>query len=178
MMNNTPSGVKKYRESTDQKVARRPKSSSSADGLVQNCVTLSWWFSHKKQHFTLSCVPSMFITLKSHKVLQTSHWRTMASLVMPFSSLGCMHTKYLATKCIIIQHCWIIEIWSGHGQGKALLTRHLNKCLVSDYSANTAYIYWGGLWRQTCCSGMGCKLQLKHTPAAKKSVILNKNKKH
>ena len=96
---------------------------------------------------------------------------------MPFSSLGCMHTKYLATKCIIIQHCWIIEIWSDHGQGKALLTRHLNKCLVSDYSANTAYIYWGGLWRQTCCSGMGGKLQLKHAPAAKKSVILNKTKK-
>ena len=39
---------------------------------------------------------------------------------------------------------------------------------LSDSSANTAYIYWGSLWGQTCCSMVDGKLQLKHAPAAKK----------
>ena len=43
-----------------------------------------------------------------------------------------------------------------------LLTQRLNRCLVSDPSANTAYIYSGSLWGQTCCSVIDGKLQLKH----------------
>ena len=35
--------------------------SSSSDRLVQNSVTLSRWFSHYQQHFTLSSVPALFI---------------------------------------------------------------------------------------------------------------------
>jgi len=41
-------------------------------------------------------------------------------------------------------------------------------CMVNDSSANIAYIYWGSLWRQTCCSLIDGKLQLKHVLAAKK----------
>ena len=47
--------------------------------------------------------------------------------------------------------------------------------LINDSSANTAYIYWGSLWGQTCCSVIDGELQLKHASAAKKSDI-NKTK--
>jgi len=40
----------------------------------------------------------LFTILKSHKALQTGHWRTMVSFVTPFSSHLCMCKKYLATK--------------------------------------------------------------------------------
>jgi len=37
--------------------------------------------------------------------------------------------------------------------------------LVNYSLANTAYIYWGSLWGQTCCSVIDGKLRLKHAPA-------------
>jgi len=63
MTNNTPSGAKKHRESTEpelespdgQNVFLSSSSSSSfsfsSDGLVQICFTLSRWFSHKTAAF-------------------------------------------------------------------------------------------------------------------------------
>ena len=70
--------------------------SSSSDGLVQK------WLFHdgfhtKQQHFTLRSAP---VTLKSHEVevVQNSHWRTMASFAMPFSSLVGIRKEHLATK--------------------------------------------------------------------------------
>jgi len=62
-------------------------------------VTLSQWFSHKTAAFTLSSVPAhhFFTTLKSHEAVQTGHWKTMASLAIPFSKLVRMHTNHLAT---------------------------------------------------------------------------------
>jgi len=39
--------------------------------------------------------------------------------------------------------------------------------LVNYSSVNTAYIYWGSLWGQTCCSVIDGKIQLKHASAAK-----------
>jgi len=55
MTNNTPSGAKMHRECTEPESRQTAKvffflsssSSSSSDGLVQICVTLSRWFSHK-----------------------------------------------------------------------------------------------------------------------------------
>jgi len=34
----------------------------------------------------------------SHKALETSHSRAMASFMMPFTSLVCMHTKHALKK--------------------------------------------------------------------------------
>ena len=60
-------GQKSITKLPNQKVARWPKyflpsSSSSSDRLLQNCVTLSWWFSHKTAAFyTEQCTsPSLF----------------------------------------------------------------------------------------------------------------------
>jgi len=44
--------LKRITKVPNQKVARRPKSSSSSDGLVQICVTLSQWFLHKTAAFS------------------------------------------------------------------------------------------------------------------------------
>jgi len=49
-----------------------------------------------------------------------------------------------------------------------LMAKILLPLLVNDSSAKTAYIYWGSLWRQTCCSVIDGKLQLKPPPASKK----------
>jgi len=98
MMNNMPTNAKKHRKSTKPESHQTAKMffffSSSSDGLVQNCVTLSQWISHKTAEFTLSSAPTdhFFTTLKSHKAVWTGHWRTMASLVTPFSKIVCMHT--------------------------------------------------------------------------------------
>jgi len=55
MKKSTPSGTKKHGESTDSEKSpygqNIPSSSSSSDGLVQICVTLSQWFSHKTAAF-------------------------------------------------------------------------------------------------------------------------------
>jgi len=62
----------------NQKVAKQPiYSFSSSDRLVQNCVTSSH-FCTKQQHFTMSSAPAHCF-LKFHQVVQTGHWRTMAS---------------------------------------------------------------------------------------------------
>ena len=50
-------------------------STSSSDGLVQKCTTLSQWLLYKTAAFyTEQCTsPSLFTTLKSHEAVQTSH---------------------------------------------------------------------------------------------------------
>jgi len=57
---------------------------SSSDRLIQ---LLHSGFHTKQEHFTLSSAPGQhfFTTLKSHKVLLTGHWTTMASFVIQFS---------------------------------------------------------------------------------------------
>ena len=90
MTNNTPNGTKKHRDSTEQKVTRLLKFFLSSDGLVQIRVTLSQRFSHKTAALsTEQC--TFFPGLKSHEALWTAHWRTMASLAMPFF-FTCTHT--------------------------------------------------------------------------------------
>jgi len=66
MMNNTPSGAKKHRESSKPESHQTVKMSfflssssssySSSDGLVQICMTLSRWFFH--DGFSLSSAPA------------------------------------------------------------------------------------------------------------------------
>ena len=86
--NNTPSGTKKHRKSTEPESRQTEKMffflsssssssspSSSSDGLVQICITLSQWFCTKQQHFPLSGAPAhqFFPGLKSHEVVRTTH---------------------------------------------------------------------------------------------------------
>ena len=82
MTNNIPSGAEKHREIPNQKVARRPKwsssssSSSSSDGLVQNLhYSFMMVFAQKQQHFLLSSALAhrFYPSLKSHKAVQTAH---------------------------------------------------------------------------------------------------------
>ena len=60
-------------------------------------------------------------------------------------------------------------------KGRVFGTIVFEESLVNDPSANIAYIYWGSLWEQTCCSMVDAELQLKHAPASKNSDI-NKTK--
>ena len=103
MMNNMPGGMKKHCESNEpESHPRWPKHFASS----------KLWLFHdgfhtKQQHFTLSSAPAhwFFSTLKSHMVVWTSHWRTMASLEMQFSLVH-MH-KSLSKETNIIQGCWV-----------------------------------------------------------------------
>ena len=78
----------------------------------------------------------------------------MASFVMPFSSLVCMRTPV-----------W----WGTHEPWTLAMIRNkdcwsrntVSTCLETGVwtdVTNTAYLYWGSLWRQTCCSVIVGKL--------------------
>ena len=144
-------------------------SSSSLDTLIKN-----WWLFHdgfctKQQHFTLSSVLAhrFFTTLKSHEEVRTSHWRTMALLAMPFSKIVHMHANHLATKPFLFKLEIRLCAWRREESWHPLLTQCLKRAW-SMISANTAYIYQGSLWGQTCCSVIDGKLQLKHMPVSNK----------
>ena len=130
---------------------------------VQNCMTLSQWFSH----FTLSSAPAhcFFTILKSHKAVWTGHKRTTASLAMTFSKTdACVQiTKqrnnyYSRFLNIEIRLC----AWR-QGESLASIAESVfEESPVNDSSANTAYIYWGGLpvglqqWKQTAFQPSSC----------------------
>ena len=90
----------------NQKVARRPKcflssSSSSSDGLVQICVTLSRWFSHKTAaFFTEQCTsPSLFSRFEVMRGDSNRSLKNYGFLYDAiFSSHVRMRTNHLATK--------------------------------------------------------------------------------
>ena len=173
MMNNTPSGMKKHRESTEPEICQMfffPSSSSSSDGLVQNYTTHSRWFSCQTAAFyTEQCTsPSPFHNFKV--TWKASNWSLknyMASFVMPFSSLVHMQTNHLATKQLLLLfkidelkntvvymetgrvfviHCWL-GVWT-----------ELSQWFFREYC------YWGSQWGQTCWTVIVSKLQLKHAP--------------
>jgi len=80
-----------------------PSSSSSSDGLVQNCMTLSWWFSHKPATFYTECTsPLLFHNF------EVSHGGSNQSLkncgfIGDAIFFTCMHAhKPLSNKTIII----------------------------------------------------------------------------
>ena len=85
-------------------------SSSSSDGLVQICLTLSWWFLQKTAAFsTEQCTsPSLFSRFEVSR--GGSNWSLKNYGFLSdaiFSSRVRMHTDHLATKLIITQDCWI-----------------------------------------------------------------------
>ena len=72
-----------------------------------SCFAQNSSISHWAVHQTIA-------TLKSDEALRTSHWRTMASLAMPFSSLLQMRT--LQRNIIITQDSWIRNVHRIQGE--------------------------------------------------------------
>jgi len=111
-----PVALKGIMKVPNQKIARRPiclsfsSSSSSSSSFfffrqASSNLCDSQWFAHKTAAFsTEQCTsPSLVSSLKSHKVVWTAHWRTMASFATPFFFM-CTHAhKSLSKlmKCII-----------------------------------------------------------------------------
>ena len=123
----------------------------------------------------LSSAPAhrFFATLKPDEVVRTSHWRTMA-LATLFSK-NCTHVhKSLSNETIITLDCWIRNMVVCMKTGRVFGIHSdsvFEDSLVSDFSANT---YWGSLWGRTCCSVIDGKLQLKHAPASKKLLTVER----
>jgi len=75
-----PVGAKKHHKNTKPESRQTAKmyfflSSSSSDGLVQICLTLSRWFSHTTAASPLSSAPAyrFIYGLKSYKGVKTAH---------------------------------------------------------------------------------------------------------
>ena len=100
-----------------------------------------------------------------HKAVGTGHQTTMASFAMPFSSLVHMRTNHLAAKCNYYPRLlnYIYKYGCVH-EDRESLSSIVDSVLTQP---NTAYIYWGSLWQQICCSVMDGNFLLKHAPAAK-----------
>jgi len=88
-------------------------SSSSSDGLVQNCMTLSQWFSHKTIAFyTEQCTsPLLFHNFEvsrggSNRSLKNYGFISYAIL----KKLACMHANHLAMKQLLFKIAEV-EIW-------------------------------------------------------------------
>ena len=105
MMNNTHSGAKKHRESTEPEslqTAKMSSSSSSSDGLVQISETLSRWFLHKTAAFsTEQCTsPSLLSRFEVSEGSSNSSLKNYSFLCDAiFFSRVHMCTIHLATKC-------------------------------------------------------------------------------
>jgi len=170
MTNNTPSGAKKHRESTEPESHQTAKTFFFLLLLQTGWFKFAWLFHDgfrtKQQHFSLSSAPAhrFFPGLKSREAIRTAHWRTMASFRRHFSSRVRMRTNHLATKCNITQDCWIRN------------TVGVRECLKKAWSGQQFFSQYciGSLWRQTCCTVIDDKLQLKHASAAKKVTWTNK----
>ena len=123
--NNTPSGTKKHRKSTEPESRQTEKMffflsssssssspSSSSDGLVQICITLSQWFSHKTAAFsTEQCTsPSVFSRFEVSRSSANHSLKNYGFLCDAiFSSHVRLRTNHLAMKCnyYAAQDCWI-----------------------------------------------------------------------
>ena len=116
-------------------------------GLVQNCMTLSRWFSHKTAAFYAEqCTsPSLFHNLfKSHEVVQTDHWTTIGSLLTIASDLSLTtHIDIICskTKCILglvyrrfYKHS---DIKASHQLCESLVQPHFGICSCSMVSIST-----------------------------------------
>ena len=138
--------------------------SSSSDRLVQICVTLSWWFSHKTAaFFTEQCTSpllfSRFEVTRGDSNRSLKNYGFLCDAI--FSSRVRMHTNHLARNVIIMQDCWIGNTVGVRGVFEESLWFFSQYCIES-------------LSGETCCFLIDGKLQLKHASAAKESDM-NKN---
>jgi len=67
---------------------------------------------------------------------------------------NCTHAHKSLSNKTIIQVCWTINLcaWRQGESLASIVDSVFEESLVKDSSVNIAYIYWGSLWRQTCCS--------------------------
>ena len=108
----------------NQKVARRLKcfhsSVSSLDGLVQNCITLSWWFLHKTAAFYTEQCTSLLL-LHNFEVSQGGLNQSLNNYGFYCDAIffTCIHAhKSLSNETILIQDCWIRNtvVWMKTGR--------------------------------------------------------------
>ena len=93
MANNTPRGMKKHREG-------------------QNCVTLSWWFLHKQQRFTLHeqyTSPLLFYNFEVSQSTSNQSLKSCGFICDTIFFTCTLHTNHLATKCA--QDCAELKVW-------------------------------------------------------------------
>jgi len=160
MMNNMPSGIKKHRESTEPESLQMDKF---------KIVTFHDCCCTKEQHFILNSAPPLF-----HK-FEVS-WGSSNQLLKNYGFIcstiffSCTHAhKSLSNwKTIITQGCWIGCVHEDRESLSSIVDLVFEQSLVNDSSVDTAYMYWGSMWGQTCCSVIDGKIELKHAPAAKK----------
>ena len=97
----------------NEKVARQAKcflsSSSSLDGLVQNCMALSWWFLHKTAaYYTEQCTnPLLFHNFEVSRGGSNQSLKS-CGFISDAIFKNCTHVhKSLSNKAVLIQDCWI-----------------------------------------------------------------------
>ena len=142
--NNIPSGAKEHGESTE------PESHQTAKIIISSSSS-SWQASSKL------CDSFTIVSTQNSSILNSY------GFIYDAIFFTCTHAhKLLSNKTIITQDCWIRNKVSCMKTGRVchpLLTPCLNRaCMVNDCSANTAYIYWGSIWGQTCCRVIDGKL--------------------
>ena len=119
-------------------------SSSSSDKVFQ----IAWLFHNgfriKQQHFTLSSAPAHLlfhnyeVSWGASEPVKEEIWLQARHHFLHLYSLS--NETYLLRKIAELEIQWYAwRVWTEPG-------------LVNDSSANTAYVYWGSLWGQTCCS--------------------------
>ena len=100
IINNMPSGAKKHRESTKPESHLKAKCFSFffLFRLASSMLYARSFFVQTAAFYTEQCTNSLLFHLKSHKMVRTGHWRTMASFPTQFSSLHAY--KSLSSKTI------------------------------------------------------------------------------
>ena len=99
--------------------------------------SLMRWFNLVTEELWLHCDTILFICTHAHKSLTNKTWLLLK---------------------LEIRLC----LWRQGSLLSSVVDSVFEQSLVSNSSANTAYIYWGSLWGQTYCSVINGKLQLKH----------------
>ena len=136
MMNNTPSGMKKHRESTEPEICQMfffPSSSSSSDGLVQNYTTHSRWFSYQTAAFYTEQCTSPLLSHNFEFSWGGSN-RSLLNYCFICNTIFLTFThahKSLSNKTIIIiiQDWWIKKYGCVHGDRESLCHPLLTRCL-------------------------------------------------
>ena len=144
MMNNTPRGAKKHRESTKPESHQTAKMFSFFFFFRRASSKFAWLFHNgfrtKQQHFSPSSAPAhRFLPgSKSHEAIRLKNYGFLYDAI--FSSRVRMRTNHLATKCnssifhwaesswafpesYTADHSWIVRSSDGgHGETKGLVT--------------------------------------------------------
>ena len=179
MTDNMPSGAKKHRKSTETESCLMAKhlsfifffrqaSSNLLDSftivLAQNSRILHW-----AVHQSISFSQPKFEVSQSSSNWSLNNYGSICDTL--FYSLVHIGQNHLATKHNYYSRLLNYNSLCAWRLGEPVIHCRLGHGLKRAWSTilqpNTAYIYWGSLWGQTCCSVIDGKLLLKHASAAK-----------